>query len=115
MIIERDVFLFEVRIPRLTFGVWCPFAFFKSSVSNVYGNRMFTQYVCPLFPAKSLYKMNSAEEVAGTSDPTKSPIRKGQPSPIGSDVMSPHQVRYGYTTRNITNEFSVTAWQLLLR
>lgn len=35
--------------------------------------------------------MGSNEEVAGSSDP-KSPIRKGQPSPIGSDVMSPHQV-----------------------
>ncbi|KAL0893817.1 hypothetical protein ABMA27_013945 [Loxostege sticticalis] len=40
--------------------------------------------------SKSLYKMGSNEEVAGSSDP-KSPIRKGQPSPIGSDVMSPHQ------------------------
>lgn len=42
------------------------------------------------FSAQSLYKLNSEE---GTStDPTKSPIRRAQPSPIGSDVMSPHQV-----------------------
>ncbi|XP_063821694.1 MLX-interacting protein isoform X2 [Ostrinia nubilalis] len=39
--------------------------------------------------SKSVYKMGSNEEVAGGSDP-KSPIRKGQPSPIGSDIMSPH-------------------------
>ncbi|XP_026742554.1 carbohydrate-responsive element-binding protein isoform X2 [Trichoplusia ni] len=39
--------------------------------------------------SQSLYKLNSEE---GTStDPTRSPIRRAQPSPIGSDVMSPHQ------------------------
>lgn len=41
--------------------------------------------------SQSLYKLNSNEDVAGSSDPTKSPIRRGQPSPIGSDVMSPLQ------------------------
>ncbi|CAH2990758.1 unnamed protein product [Chilo suppressalis] len=42
--------------------------------------------------SKSSYKLNSSTEegLLGT-DPTRSPIRKGQPSPIGSDVMSPHQ------------------------
>ncbi|XP_072943386.1 MLX-interacting protein isoform X2 [Epargyreus clarus] len=44
--------------------------------------------------SQSLYKLNSSlEDVASGSDPTKSPIRRGQPSPIGSDVMSPHQSR----------------------
>ncbi|CAG9783682.1 unnamed protein product [Diatraea saccharalis] len=42
--------------------------------------------------SKSSYKLNSNTEdgLLGT-DPTRSPIRKGQPSPIPSDVMSPHQ------------------------
>ncbi|PZC84371.1 hypothetical protein B5X24_HaOG204945 [Helicoverpa armigera] len=39
--------------------------------------------------SQSLYKLNSSEDGTG-SDPTKSPIRRAQPSPIGSDVMSPH-------------------------
>ncbi|XP_026329316.1 MLX-interacting protein isoform X2 [Hyposmocoma kahamanoa] len=41
--------------------------------------------------SQSLYKLSSNEDMVGSSDPTKSPIRRGQPSPIGSDVMSPHQ------------------------
>lgn len=44
---------------------------------------------CSLLAAQSLYKLNSSEEGA---DPTRSPSRKTQPSPIGSDVMSPHHV-----------------------
>ncbi|CAB3236429.1 unnamed protein product [Arctia plantaginis] len=40
--------------------------------------------------SQSLYKLNS-EEGSSTTDPTRSPIRRAQPSPIGSDVMSPHQ------------------------
>ncbi|KAJ8722770.1 hypothetical protein PYW07_003950 [Mythimna separata] len=39
--------------------------------------------------SQSLYKLNSCEESA-SADPTKSPSRRTQPSPIGSDVMSPH-------------------------
>ncbi|KAL4702530.1 hypothetical protein ACJJTC_001415 [Scirpophaga incertulas] len=41
--------------------------------------------------SKSFYKLNNAEDASPTSDPTRSPLRRGQPSPIGSDVMSPHQ------------------------
>lgn len=40
--------------------------------------------------SQSLYKLNSTEDSAGVSDSTKSPIRRGQPSPIESDAMSPH-------------------------
>uniref|UniRef100_A0A2H1WJ47 SFRICE_002418 n=1 Tax=Spodoptera frugiperda TaxID=7108 RepID=A0A2H1WJ47_SPOFR len=40
--------------------------------------------------SQSMYKLNNSEEGTG-SDPTKSPVRRGQPSPIGSDIMSPHQ------------------------
>ncbi|XP_049867161.1 MLX-interacting protein isoform X2 [Pectinophora gossypiella] len=36
--------------------------------------------------SQSLYKLNSSED-----EPTRSPVRRAQPSPIGSDVMSPHQ------------------------
>ncbi|XP_046964709.1 carbohydrate-responsive element-binding protein isoform X1 [Vanessa cardui] len=44
--------------------------------------------------SQSLYKLNnSAEEGVGVSDPTKSPILRGQPSPIGSDIISPHHSR----------------------
>ncbi|XP_045785773.1 MLX-interacting protein isoform X2 [Maniola jurtina] len=44
--------------------------------------------------SQSLYKLNSSlEEGVGVSDPTKSPILKGQPSPIGSDIISPHHSR----------------------
>ncbi|XP_050672509.1 carbohydrate-responsive element-binding protein isoform X2 [Leptidea sinapis] len=43
--------------------------------------------------SQSLYKLNSsAEDVLGT-EPTKSPVLRGQPSPIGSDIMSPHHSR----------------------
>ncbi|KAG6449533.1 hypothetical protein O3G_MSEX006100 [Manduca sexta] len=41
--------------------------------------------------SQSLYKLSSNEDGAGGSDPTKSPVRRGQPSPIGSDIMSPHR------------------------
>ncbi|CAH0720762.1 unnamed protein product, partial [Brenthis ino] len=44
--------------------------------------------------SQSLYKLsNSVEDGAGVSDPTKSPILRGQPSPIGSDIISPHHSR----------------------
>ncbi|XP_039746605.1 carbohydrate-responsive element-binding protein isoform X1 [Pararge aegeria] len=44
--------------------------------------------------SQSLYKLNnSIEDAGGVSDPTKSTIIKGQPSPIGSDIISPHHSR----------------------
>ncbi|XP_037974117.2 carbohydrate-responsive element-binding protein isoform X1 [Plutella xylostella] len=39
--------------------------------------------------SQSVYKMSSAGEEAGVSDPTRSPAARAQPSPIGSDIMSP--------------------------
>lgn len=45
------------------------------------------------FTAQSLYKLNSSvDDGVGINDPMKSPILKGQPSPIGSDIISPHHV-----------------------
>ncbi|CAH2074106.1 unnamed protein product, partial [Iphiclides podalirius] len=41
--------------------------------------------------SQNLYKMKGSEDSAGVTDPTESPIRRGQPSPIENDVMSPHQ------------------------
>ncbi|CAG9585548.1 unnamed protein product [Danaus chrysippus] len=44
--------------------------------------------------SQSLYKLNSAvEETSGGTDPMKSPVLKGQHSPIGSDIISPHHSR----------------------
>ncbi|CAH2086553.1 unnamed protein product [Euphydryas editha] len=44
--------------------------------------------------SQSLYKLNSnLEDGVGISEPTKSPILRGQPSPIGSDIISPHHSR----------------------
>lgn len=41
--------------------------------------------------SQSLYKVNSnSEEGLAGGDPTMSPVRRLQPSPIGSDIMSPH-------------------------
>ncbi|XP_041976840.1 carbohydrate-responsive element-binding protein isoform X2 [Aricia agestis] len=40
--------------------------------------------------SQSLYKFNNMEESA---EPTKSPVLRGQPSPLGSDVISPHHSR----------------------
>ncbi|XP_045445770.1 carbohydrate-responsive element-binding protein [Melitaea cinxia] len=41
--------------------------------------------------SQSLYKLNSSvDDGVGINDPMKSPILKGQPSPIGSDIISPH-------------------------
>ncbi|KAJ2952806.1 hypothetical protein O0L34_g7166 [Tuta absoluta] len=42
--------------------------------------------------SQSLYKLSSSEDVgSGGGELPRSPVRRGQPSPIGSDVMSPHQ------------------------
>lgn len=60
---------------------------YKSSYLN--SRLLLTSSVYSL-AAQSLYKLNSSEEGAG-SDP-KSPSRRAQASPIGSDVMSPHHV-----------------------
>ncbi|CAK1552105.1 unnamed protein product [Leptosia nina] len=43
--------------------------------------------------SQSLYKLNSSAEEGLNSDPMKSPVLRGQPSPIGSDIMSPHHSR----------------------
>ncbi|XP_038215203.1 carbohydrate-responsive element-binding protein isoform X2 [Zerene cesonia] len=43
--------------------------------------------------SQSLYKLNNSTEEGLGSDPLKSPILRAQPSPIGSDVMSPHHSR----------------------
>ncbi|XP_068629575.1 MLX-interacting protein isoform X2 [Battus philenor] len=40
--------------------------------------------------SQNLYKIKSNDEGSGGGDPTKSPIRRGQPSPIENDAMSPH-------------------------
>lgn len=54
------------------------------------------------FTAQSLYKLNSSvEDGVGISDPMKSPIMKGQPSPIGSDIISPHHVSILIVNRSI--------------
>ncbi|KPJ15034.1 MLX-interacting protein [Papilio machaon] len=41
--------------------------------------------------SQNLYTIKGKDEGAGGSEPTKSPIRRAQPSPIENDVMSPHQ------------------------
>ncbi|KAM3963576.1 MLX interacting protein mondo isoform 2-T2 [Aphomia sociella] len=41
--------------------------------------------------SQSLYKLNNNnEESAASGDPNRSPVPRLQPSPIGSDIMSPH-------------------------
>lgn len=60
-----------------------------------------------MFAAQSMYKLNNSEEGTG-SDPTKSPVRRGQPSPIGSDIMSPHQVRKQTATNQLLKADQVT-------
>ncbi|XP_013146033.1 PREDICTED: MLX-interacting protein [Papilio polytes] len=41
--------------------------------------------------SQNLYTIKGSDEGAGGSEPTKSPIRRAQPSPIENEVMSPHQ------------------------
>ncbi|XP_045518681.1 MLX-interacting protein isoform X1 [Pieris brassicae] len=43
--------------------------------------------------SQSLYKLNTSAEEGLNSDPMQSPILRGQPSPIESDIMSPHHSR----------------------
>ncbi|KOB78713.1 Williams-Beuren syndrome chromosomal region 14 protein-like protein [Operophtera brumata] len=55
--------------------------------------------------SQSLYKLSNSEEGAGGGDPTKSPVQKGQPSPIGSDPRRTHLHAEQKRRYNIKNGF----------